>query len=168
MGAPVVVAPPEPRRWRLAALAAAVAAGAALGFFAARRPVAIQPDAVTFQPKTFDRLPVTNARFMPDGQTIIYSAAPRGYNPDLFVISPTAEAPQPLGVSNAQLLAVSSTGELALIVGARHLDQRLYAGTLARISPRPMLEGVREADWSPDGASLAIVHDLGSGRDRLE
>ena len=31
-----------------------------------------------------------------------------------------------------------------------------------------MLEGVREADWSPDGASLAIVHDLGSGRDRLE
>ena len=30
------------------------------------------------------------------------------------------------------------------------------------------MEDVREADWSPDGAALAIVHDLGNGRDRLE
>ena len=30
------------------------------------------------------------------------------------------------------------------------------------------MEQVREADWSPDGAALAIVHDLGNGRDRLE
>jgi hypothetical protein len=35
-------------------------------------------------------------------------------------------------------------------------------------SPRPMLERVREADWAPDGVSLAIVRDLGNGRDRLE
>ena len=70
------------------------------------------------------------------------------------------------------MLAVSRRGELALIVNARYLSQRLYAGTLARMtlgsSPRAVLEQVREADWGPDGESLAIVHDLGDGRDRLE
>ena len=112
---------------------------------------------MTFEAKTFDRLPVMNARFMPDGQTIVYSAAARGYAPALFVISPTAEAPQRLDLPDAHLLAVSRKGELALIVNARHLQQRLYAGTLARMtlgsSPRAVLEQVREADWAPDGES---------------
>ena len=35
-------------------------------------------------------------------------------------------------------------------------------------SPRPIAEDVREADWSPDGSAMAIVHDVGNGRDRLE
>ena len=125
-----------------------------------------------FRAVTFDRWPVTGARFMPDGQTIVYSAAPRGLAPELFVLSPNVEGPQPLGIPNAQLLSVSSRGELAIIVNARHIEQRLFAGTLARMtmgsSPRAVLEGVREADWSPDGASLAAVRDLGNGRDRLE
>jgi Tol biopolymer transport system component len=75
-------------------------------------------------------------------------------------------------VPEAQLLSVSSKGELAIILGARHVDQRLYKGTLARMTlgstPRPVLDGAREADWSPDGASLAVIRDLGNGRDRLE
>ena len=92
-----------------------------------------------------------NARFMPDGQTIVYSAASRGHEPSLYVIGPSAEAPQRLDVPGAHLLSVSRNGELALIVKARHLTHRLYAGTLARMtigsSPRPLLEHVREADW---------------------
>jgi dipeptidyl aminopeptidase/acylaminoacyl peptidase len=45
-------------------------------------------------------------------------------------------------------------------------------GTLARApllggGARPVLEGVREADWTPDGAQLAIVRRVG-GRERLE
>ena len=54
----------------------------------------------------------------------------------------------------------------------RFLDQRLYGGTLARMtigsSPRAVAEDVREADWSPDGSAMAIVRDLGNVRDRLE
>ena len=127
---------------------------------------------MSFEARTFDRLPITNARFMPDGQTIVYSATPSGSSPELFVINPAAEAPQPLGLSNAHLLSVSSKGELAVIVAPRFLDQRLYGGTLARMtigsSPRAVAEDVREADWSPDGSAMAIVHDLGNGRDRLE
>jgi dipeptidyl aminopeptidase/acylaminoacyl peptidase len=34
-------------------------------------------------------------------------------------------------------------------------------------APREVLEGVREADWSPDGKDLAIIRDVG-GKDRLE
>jgi dipeptidyl aminopeptidase/acylaminoacyl peptidase len=34
-------------------------------------------------------------------------------------------------------------------------------------APREILENVREADWSPDGGSLAVVREAG-GRDRLE
>ncbi|MFN7976628.1 MAG: protein kinase [Vicinamibacterales bacterium] len=163
-----------PRRpWPLVPIAAALlglALGAAAMFTVGGRAPA--PVSVTYEAKTFDRLPVMNARFMPDGQTIVYSSAGRGFAPSLHVISPSAEAPQDLGVPNAHLLSVSKKGELALVVNARYLSQRLYAGTLARMtlgsSPRAVLESVREADWGPDGESLAIVHDLGNGRDRLE
>jgi Tol biopolymer transport system component len=157
-------------RAALAALAAALA-GVGLGWLVWHGGPP-KPPSVTYEPKTFDRRPVMNARFMPDGQTIVYSAAGHAFAPALSVISPTAEAPQALDLPDAHLLAVSSRGELALIVNARFLAHRLYSGTLARMtlgsSPRPVLEQVREADWGPDGESLAIVRDLGDGRDRLE
>ena len=45
-------------------------------------------------------------------------------------------------------------------------------GTLAQVplfgsAPRPLAEHVREADWTPDGAELAIVRRV-NGRERLE
>ncbi len=160
------------RWWWLAGVAAAGLGGVALGALAMRQSAPAPAGVVSFDARTFNRLPITNARFMPDGKTIVYSATPSGSTPQLFVISPTAEAPQPLGVANAHLLAVSKTGELAVIVSPRFLDQRLYGGTLARMtigsSPRPVAEDVREADWSPDGLAMAIVRDLGNLRDRLE
>ncbi len=164
---------PRTRRgWRPPLLGVGIVAGLAAGAAAVWLLTPEQAGVREFRPRTFDQQPITNARFMPDGQTIIYSATPQGYVPDLFVINPGAEAPRPLGVSKAQLLSVSSKGELALIVEARHLGQRLYSGTLARMtlgsSPRAMMENVREADWGPDGEALAVVQDLGNGRDRLE
>jgi dipeptidyl aminopeptidase/acylaminoacyl peptidase len=163
---------PAPRRWSPLVAAGALAGGIAIGALAMRPGASTPPPVVTFAARTFDRLPITNARFMPDGQTIVYSATPRGTSPELFVINPNAEAPQPLGVSGAHLLSVSRTGELAVIVNPRILDQRLYGGTLARMtigsSPRAVAEDVREADWAPDGATMAIVRDLGDLRDRLE
>jgi Tol biopolymer transport system component len=157
------------RRLFMAAAAVALVvlgAGAALSL---RRPA---PKVLEFQPLTFDRWPVMNARFMPDGQTVVFSATPAATTPNLYLISPDAEGPRELGITDAQLLAVSSRGELAVIENAVHLGQRLYKGTLARMtigsSPRALAEDVREADWAPDGEGLAIVRDLGNGRDRLE
>jgi hypothetical protein len=168
------VAQPRVRvRWRFAAGALALTlVGAAIGAVVMTQMAPAPPGVATFDARTFDGLPITNARFMPDGQTIVYSAIPQGRPPALFVISPNAEAPQPIDAPSAHLLSVSSKGELAVITEPRYLAQRVYSGTLSRMtlgsSPRAVAEGVREADWSPDGLSMAVVHDLGNGRDRLE
>jgi len=47
-----------------------------------------------------------------------------------------------------------------------------FTGTLARMTlgggaPREIQEGVRQADWSPDGSQLAIIREV-AGKDRLE
>ena len=172
VAAPGAVTPERRRRWLPLALGAAVLAGVAVGALAMRHAAPPRPGPVSFEARTFDRLPITNARFMPDGRTIVYSATPNGLTPELFVLNPSAEAPLPLGLSNAHLLSVSKSGELAVIVSPRFIDQRLYGGTLARLtigsSPRAIAEDVREADWAPDGSTMAIVRDLGTVRDRLE
>jgi hypothetical protein len=114
---------------------------------------------------------VTNARFGPDGKTIIFSAALVGNVPELFALRPGTVTPQTLGQKATHLLSVSSKGELAVLIGARFLHHRLFDGTLARMpidgAPRPWLEHVREADWSADGASLAVIHIV-NGQDQLE
>lgn len=172
--APSPAAVPEPRRrWGLASGAVALAlAGAAAGAMVTYQMVKAPSGVPTFDAQTFDGQPVTSARYMPDGQTIVYSAIPQGRPPSLYVINPNAEAPQPLDAPSAHLLSVSSKGELALITAPTYLAQRVYSGTLSRMtlgsSPRAVAEDVRDADWSPDGATLAVVRDLGNGRDRLE
>ena len=59
-----------------------------------------------------------------------------------------------------------------MLTKARYIHQRLFTGTLARMplgggAPREVLEGVREADWAPDGENLAIIREV-DGKDRLE
>ncbi|MFI4978495.1 MAG: hypothetical protein ACHQC8_07475 [Solirubrobacterales bacterium] len=102
----------------------------------------------------------------------MYSAATSGNTPQIFVVRPDYPEPQPLGPPGTHLLAVSSKGELAVLLGARYVSYRLFSGTLARMAlgggaPREILEAVRQADWSPDGSQLAIIREVG-GKDRLE
>src|SRR5262249_24539398 len=80
--------------------------------------------------------------------------------------------PRPLGVADAQLLSVSSKDEITLLTHARYIHHRLFTGTLARMplgggAPREIVEGVREADFAPDGENLAIIREV-EGKDRLE
>ncbi len=102
----------------------------------------------------------------------MYSAAVQGNTPELFTIRPEFPEARPLGLRGVHLLSISSRGELALLTGARYIAHNVFQGTLARMpleggAPRDVLEGVREADWSPDGASLALIREVG-GKDRLE
>jgi Tol biopolymer transport system component len=168
-----VIAPPatESRVFRFAVIAALVVAAATAGAFAGRAMAPQGAEPVRFTMKTFASQSIANARFMPDGQGIVFSSAPTGNTMGLFEIrSGTLEA-RAFGPPKTHLLSVSSKGELAVLTDARYVAQRLFKGTLARMSiegsPRPWMEGVREADWSPDGANLAIVRDVGS-KDRLE
>ena len=169
-----VIAPPAERsrmpRLALVVLAALVVAGAA-GVLAGRALAPRSAAPMRFTTKTFDPQTIVVARFMPDGESVVFSSARTGNLVQLFEIrSGTVEA-RPFGPPRTHLLSVSSKGELAVLTNAKYIAQRLFQGTLARMSiegsPRPWMEGVREADWSPDGSTLAIVHDMGSN-DRLE
>lgn len=76
-----------------------------------------------------------------------------------------------LDLPDANVLAVSRSGELALTLGP-HVDGVITYGTLARVpmtggAPREMIVDVKFADWSPDGSDLAIIRRV-DGRDRLE
>jgi len=43
---------------------------------------------VSFTSKTFQQYPIFSARFAPDGQSIVFSAAPEGNTPELFSVRP--------------------------------------------------------------------------------
>src|SRR5262249_32151723 len=81
-------------------------------------------------------------------------------------------ASRSLGLAGAGILAISSSGEMAVSLANRQTRPWIYTGTLARVAladgaPREILEGVQWADWVPNGDSLAVVRDVG-GRNRLE
>ena len=159
------------RRLLPAAVAVLLAATAAAAYVVGRR-AASGPGGASFQQLTFRQQTIFNARFAPDGRTIVYSAALQGNTPELFTVRPEFPEAKPLGLRGVHLLSVSSRGELALLTGARYIAHNVYQGTLARMpleggAPRDVLENVREADWSPDGSSLAVIREVG-GKDRLE
>jgi Tol biopolymer transport system component len=170
-----LIAPSELRkRWLLPAAAIAVFVVIASGSFFAGlwKGRASDSRPVTFQPMTYRPQTIFRAAFAPDGKTFVYSAALTGNRPELFVLTADYPEPRSLGLKDAQLLSVSSNGELALLIKAQFLGQRLFEGTLARMplaggAPREILEGVREADWALDGEGLAIIRSV-NGKDRLE
>jgi len=159
------------RAWLAAVLVALVAAGVVGGWMAGSRSAAKEPPA--WHRLTFRRGTVWSARFAPDGKTVVYGAAFEGNPVELFMTRPESPESKPLGFPKTDILAISSEGELAVMVGA-HTGTGSYgrSGTLARVplvggSPRPILDDVYYADWSPDGKSLAVMRNAG-GLSRLE
>jgi len=121
---------------------------------------------------TFRRGTIRSAHFTPNGQSVVYGAAWEGTPIDLFITSPESPQSRSLNLVGTALLAISSSGEMAVSMDSRPSGPYAQVGTLARVplnggSPRPVLENVQWADWSPDGNDLAIVRDVG-GRNRLE
>jgi serine/threonine protein kinase len=121
---------------------------------------------------TFRRGTVWSARFAPDGDTIVYSAAWNGSPSELFSARRGSVESRSLGLTNADILAISSTGEMAVMLNPQYQGLFTNRGTLARVplsggAPRELLEDVEYADWSPDGQNLAVVRYV-NGRIRLE
>jgi len=126
----------------------------------------------TYRQLTFRRGSIRSARFAPDGQTILYSAAWQGSPVDVFTARPEAPEARSMGLSRTQLVSVSSASEMAVLLNSKAIGTWVNMGTLARAplvggAPREVLEHVQWADWAADGNSLAVVRDLG-GRNRLE
>ncbi len=172
-GVPIAVAARRavrsPRIAWVVGIATVFAAVAAALLLASRSGRGSEP--LAFHQLNFRREAVFQAAFAGD-RTVVYSAAAWGNTPQIFTVRPDYPEPQPLGPPGMQLLAVSSKGELAVLIGARYVWYRLFTGTLARMpldggAPREIQEGVRQADFSPDGSQLAIIREV-KGKDRLE
>ena len=121
---------------------------------------------------TYRRGTIRMARFAPDGQTVVYSAAWEGGPVEIFSTRFGTPESRPMGVPGAEILAISSTGDMAVLLRSQQTKSQTYTGTLARVpvgggAPREILENIQWADWSPDGTQLAIVRDV-NGRNRLE
>jgi len=159
------------RGWLLPA-AAALVLGAALGL-TARGLLQGRPDSkLQFQRMTFQRGTISSARFAPDGQTVVYGAAWDGRPMEIFSTRTEGHESRSMGLPSADILSISSTGELAVSLNRHFFLGFQTTGTLARVplgggAPREILENVQDADWSPDGKELAVARYVGS-RCRLE
>jgi hypothetical protein len=152
--------------WIVATLSLIIAAVAL--FAASRSTHGHKP--LAFRQLNFRREAIFQAAFA--GDTIIYSPATSDNTPQVFAVRSDYPEPQPIGPRGMTLLAVSSKGELAVLLNSHYVWYRLFTGTLARMTlgggaPREIQEGVRQADWSPDGTQLAIIREV-AGKDRLE
>ncbi|HEX9186045.1 MAG TPA: protein kinase, partial [Vicinamibacteria bacterium] len=157
--------------WLLTGTLALAAAGLAAALALALRPAPVA-ETFRFRQVNVRREAVFQAAFSRTGDAIVYSASADGNTPRVYTVGREYPEPRPLGPPGMHLLAVSSRGEVAVLLGARYIWHRTFAGTLARLplgggAPREVLEGVRQADWAPDGSELAVIREVG-GADRLE
>jgi eukaryotic-like serine/threonine-protein kinase len=153
------------RSRRSIAIVSGTTAVAVLGWLAAALPAFRHPSlpVPAFHHLTFRRGIVTAARFAPDGQTIVYSAAWDGGPYELFLTRQGSTESRPLGIGNSRLLGISSSGDMALLLGPQTVSRAF--GMLARVPlaggvPRDVLNNVIAADWSPDGSELAVVRTV--------
>jgi len=161
---------PKPRTTRVLPWAiAAVLAVATLLLAAVQLQPSVPPP--SYQRLTFEAGTVYSARFAPEGRSIVYSAAWNDRPVQLFSTVGNSLLAQPLNLS-ANLLAISRTNELAIVLHGFHNGQlEAVDGMLARApltggSPKELLAEVRWADWDRAG-ELAVVHYV-DGHSRLE
>jgi serine/threonine protein kinase len=170
-----VVAVPARRRWLspvllgVALLAAGLAGGYGVATLARSSPPGRE---MTFDTRTWDAQWISNTRFAPDGQTIVYSAAAAGNSPSLFVLRKDSFLPQQIGPPATHLLSVSKNGELLVLTNARFNNHRLFSGSLSRMTmdggAREIRSDVLEADWGPDGESMALAILVSGEKMRIE
>ena len=127
----------------------------------------------TFHEITFRNGTIWDARFAPDGQTIFYGAAWDGRPQEIFSTRFDSTDSRSVGLTPAQILAISSKGEMAIAQNPIATVPFAQTGTLARVAlaggaPREVLEGICWADWTPDGQSLAVIRQNSGINTQLE
>lgn len=157
--------------WALVALLAAATVLLAVPLMIAhffRAPVA----SPNYKRLTFEAGTVYAARFASQGKSIVYGAAWNGKPVQLFTTVGDSLFTQSLILNDANLLAVSPSNELAVVLHGTHngqletVDGMLARAPLAGGSPKELQADVRWADWDDHGG-LAVVHSV-DGHSRLE
>jgi eukaryotic-like serine/threonine-protein kinase len=118
-----------------------------------------------FHRLTFRRGFLMNARFAPDS-SIIYGAAWDDQDIEIYSTVAGTRHSRSVGLSGADILSISGSGEMAVSLGRRYLIGWVSSGTLARIplfggAPREICENVQEAEWGPDGKNFLILRRIG-------
>ena len=172
-GTEIVPAPVRPRRGWLIGLPIVMLLGvAALVRLPTVRALWERP-LPTIKQLTYRRGFVNQARFTADGKTVVYAGLWDGNPWEVFSTRMEGPESRSLGLPPAQLMSVSSRGELAiLLIPPGGLGWYLRPGTLARVplsggAAREVLGDVLVADWSPDGRDLAVVRQV-DGQPQLE
>ena len=111
---------------------------------------------------TFRRGFIMSARFAPDG-SVIYGAAWEDNPLEIYSSYQTGPEARPLGLRDADVLSVASSGELAISIGRRFMGVG-YAttGMLARVplaggAPRRVCQDMQEAEWTRDGKNFLLT-----------
>ena len=134
------------RRWLLPLVGALLAAGF-LGRHLSLCSTRARRSNPTFHEITFRNGIIWDARFAPDGQTIIYGAAWDGRPQEIFSTRFDSSDSRSVGLPPAQILAISSKGEMAISLHPINATPFTQAGTLARVplaggAPREVIENV--------------------------
>ena len=152
--------------WWISAAAIVVTTSAALAF--AVPSSAVDP---LFRRVTFGRGTISSARFADGGARVIYNGAFSGQPDQIFSTVPGTPESRPLGIAGAEVLAVSPSGQVAVLLNRHLVRGYVPTGTLAVTqegqTPRELAHGVNWADWSRDGQALAVARE-DSGGARLE
>ncbi|HEY1250557.1 MAG TPA: protein kinase [Thermoanaerobaculia bacterium] len=167
--ATALAARPKRASWPVIGAIAAVLAAFAAGHFLWK---AAKPSTPSYRRLTFRHGNLGFARFGPDGRSVVYSASWEGQPMELYTTRAEGPESTALGVKNASLLSVSSSGDLAVSLRQGFLNGPQGPGTLATVplgggAPRSIAEFVDEADWTPDGKQLCVIRFL-EGKTRLE
>jgi len=152
--------------------AAVAAAGGALVTRLIAAPPRRRAPPLRYRQLTFRQGRVASARFTPDGGSVLYTALWDELPATIHTARLGGGGTRALDLPPAQLLAVSARGELALALDHRFVDGFAEQGQLALAPleggpPRALGAMVQHADFTPDGAELAIVRRQGD-RFRLE
>jgi len=168
-------APVPPLRGRLV-FAATMIAAAGLGFALAgllARPGG-RGNAAEFERITFRRGSIFQARFVPGGSRVFYSASWDGNPVEIFETIPGQAGARSLNLAPATLMSVSKQGELAVALSPRFPFTYYQPGRLARlpatggVPPRELLDHVNTADWDPVTGELVVARSLDDGTTWLE
>src|ERR1700728_2235168 len=149
------------RRLPIAIAAGLIIAGAVYGLGWWTGKAGARGSQAEYKQITFRTGSIGNARFTPDG-SIVYSAAWDVGDDQLYMSRTDDPGARELGIKDAELLAISKDGELAIRLNTTFHGGYARSGTLARVplsggTPREVLDNVQDADFSASGDSMAVV-----------
>ncbi len=135
--------------------------GLASGYWLTKKKVPeVQLQRLTFQPGT-----IYSAQFSPDGKNIFYGASWNGKPTKVYQVQPGIPESSTISLPDADLVSVSPTGELLLLLKRRFVQGYVTSATLARApvaggTPRQIMENVQAADWHPTTGEIAVAHEF--------